>query len=116
MNWLIKEEPVRRSPPGLEWRLFKLLPWILAAGLVLLAAGAMLARLLISGGPAWQVEAAVREVDYALVGALLIFIDLLIVAAIGCVIVLIMKGPHYSADSYELPPAERPTERDSRPP
>ena len=30
MKWLVKQEPVRREPPGLEWRLLKRLPWIFA--------------------------------------------------------------------------------------
>ena len=115
-NWLTKVEPVRRAPHGLEWRLFRLLPWVLAAGLVLLASVAVLARLLHADGAPSQVAADIRLTDYALLGALFVFVDLLVVTAIGCVIVMIMKGPRYSADSYEIPDAERPADPGTRPP
>ena len=112
MEWFIKQEPVRRAPPGLEWRIFKRLPWIFIAGLVLLAAGAGLVRLTAAEGADWQVAAAIRQADFALFGALLYFIEVLLVTAIGCVLVMVMKGPHYSADSYEVPNADRPPPRE----
>jgi len=111
VNWLVKVEPVHRSPPGLEWRLLKCLPWILVGGLLLLAGGALLSRLLVAGGPSWDVAAAIRRTDFALLGALFYFLALLVITAIGCVIVIIMKGPRYSADSYEIPHADRPPDR-----
>jgi len=112
MKWLVKQEPVRREPPGLEWSLFKRLPWIFIAGLGLLVAGGGLVRLMAPEGPDWQVAAAIRRADFALLGAFLYFIELLVVTAIGCVVVMVMKGPRYSADSYEIPHADRPARRD----
>ena len=111
VKWLVKVEPVHRAPPGLEWRLLRRLPWILVGGLLVLAVGAQLSRLLVADGPSWEVAAAIRRTDFALLGALFYFIDLLMVTAIGCVIVMIMKGPRYSADSYEIPHADRPPDR-----
>lgn len=112
MNWFVKQEPVHREPPGLEWRIFRRLHWVFMAGLVLLAAGAGLVRLMAPEGPDWQVAAAIRRADFALLGALLYFIELLVVTAIGCVVVMVMKGPHYTADSYVIPHADRPLRRD----
>ena len=46
--------------------------------------------------------------DY-FVGAVLIFHwTMVITVAIGCVIVMVMKGPGYVADSYPVPHADRP--------
>lgn len=113
MKWLVKVEPVHRAPPGLEWWLLKRLPSILVGGLLLLAGGALLSRLLVADGPAWETAAAIRRTDFALLGALFYFIDLVVVTAIGCVIVIIMKGPRYAADSYEIPHADQPFDRTS---
>ena len=111
MKWLVKVEPVHRALPGLEWWLLKRLPSILVGGLLLLGGGALLSRLLVADGPSWEMAAAIRRTDFALLGALFYFIDLLVVTAIGCVIVIIMKGPRYSADSYEIPHADQPSDR-----
>jgi hypothetical protein len=107
MKWLVKQEPVRREPPGLEWRLLKRLPWIFVAGALLIGAIGLFLRHQVADGPEWKFAAAIRQADYALLGALFIFTDFLVITAIGCVIVIIMKGPHYKADAYEIPKADR---------
>lgn len=111
MKWLVKQEPVRREPPGLEWRLLKRLPWIFVGGLALLGAAMLLVRVVVDDEPGFKAAAAIRQADYAILGAAFYFVDLLIVVAIGCVIVIVMKGPHYTADSYRIPHADRPDER-----
>lgn len=117
MNWLVKQEPVRREPPGLEWRLLRRLPLIFVAGLALLGAAMLVVRAIIDEEPRFKAAAAIRQADYALLGAAFYFVDLLLVVALGCVIVIIMKGPHYVADSYTIPHADRPGPRsDDDPP
>lgn len=53
-------------------------------------------------------EKQIQQFEFALIGAAIFLATMLITLAIGCVVVLIMKGPRYSADSYPVEDAERP--------
>ena len=44
----------------------------------------------------------------ALVGLVILHWTLVLTVGIGCVIVMLMKGPAYVADPYALPDSERP--------
>ena len=50
---------------------------------------------------------------FGLVVLLMTALSLVLTVAFGCVIVMIMKGPQYTSDSYELQDADRPP-RDER--
>ena len=93
----------RRSPPGLEWALFKRLPGILVLG-TLLPAGAGL--ILWWAAPGASSAAGQRDLllwIYRLVGLVVLHWTLVLTVAIGCVIVMLMKGPGFVADAYPLP-------------
>ena len=46
--------------------------------------------------------------EFVLVGIVVLHWTLVLTAAIGCAIVILMKGPTYTADSYPMPDADRP--------
>ena len=96
----------QRSPPGLEWALFKRLPAILVLGTAL-PIGVMIAL----WWPAPVPPSAAEERDllvltYQLIGLLVLHWTLVFTVAIGCIIVWLMKGPAYVADAYPLPGGE----------
>ncbi len=110
MNWLRKVPGSRRAPAGLEWRLWRRLPWIALGGTLLPALVSLGVRLM--PAPASEVTAAkhVQIVDAVVIGALVFHWTAVVTIAIGCVIVMIMKGPAYEADSYPVPDRDAPGE------
>jgi len=97
-----------RCRPGLERAIWRKLPFALA-GCVLVPLGISLAaRLCPPDGPADQVAKATMTVDFFAVGLGLTSLIALLTVAIGCVLVMIMKGPAYVADAYHLEVAEEP--------
>jgi len=48
-------------------------------------------------------------VDYVAAGAVVLHWTLVLTLAIGCAIVMLMKGPAYVADPYELNDSDRPS-------
>lgn len=110
MNWLNKLPGFQRSPPGLEWALWQRLPRILWVGTLipgLLALGCWWAV------PEQLTSAADRDLlltCYRLLGLVMLHWTLVLTVAIGCVLVMVMKGPAYVADAYvadAYTPAER---------
>lgn len=103
-----KHQPVVRHPAGLEWTLFKKIPLLTAVGFTVI--GMLWSTALLWP---WQADTntiadLIRRIEFALIGAAIFHITMMVTLAIGCVVVLIMKGPHYSADSYPVEDAERP--------
>ncbi len=102
MNYFNKLKGFQRSPAGLEWQIWKRLPMILAVGtaLPLLAcAGAYVLDGL-------ETTRALEQFFYVMVGLVVLHWTLMLTLAIGCVIVMLMKGPAYVADAYAM---EEPT-------
>jgi hypothetical protein len=105
--------PFQRLPghrpvaPGLEWTLWKRLPAVLAWGtaLPLALAGVLWLRAptaALAGG-----HDSTLLTIYQLLGLVVLHWTLVLTAAIGCLIVRVMKGPAYVADAY--PPPGRDT-------
>jgi uncharacterized BrkB/YihY/UPF0761 family membrane protein len=95
----------QRSPPGLEWTLWKRLPLILLIGTVVPLG---LALALWWAAPGQLSGAAERELlllTYRLIGLVVLHWTLVLTLAIGCAIVLLMNGPAFVADAY--PPSQR---------
>lgn len=106
MTWLRRVTTSRSAPAGLEWQLWRRLPAILVWGLVLLASGA---AWIWWQQPVLPTPAQERDfwlVIYRLAGAAVLHATLVFTVGVGCVAVMIMKGPTFTADSY--PPADRP--------
>jgi len=96
----------RRSPHGFEWVLWKRLPAILVLGTVL-PAGTGLVLWWLAPDHATAAEASdLLRIGYQLAGLVLLHWTLVLTVAIGCIVVLVMKGPAYVADPYPPPGRE----------
>jgi hypothetical protein len=108
MDWLKKDPHSVRSAPGLEWVLWRRLPAIFAWGTALPA--------LVLAGFAWWSGPAEGQahdpdalrVQFVLIGVMVLHWSCVLTLAIGCAIVLLMKGPRYEADPYPLPDSDAP--------
>lgn len=108
VNWLQKLPGFTRSAPGLEWALWKKLPWITLAGTALPLGLVGLAWL---AAPQALTPADDRQLTqwlYMAIGVVVLHWTLVLTAAIGCVIVMLMKGPAYVADGLEVPHFDHP--------
>lgn len=108
MNWLQKIPQSVRSASGLEWTLWKKLPLIGLVGTVL----PLLCLLAMHFFSDPQASAAqdrwLQLADYFVWAVLIFHWTMVITVAIGCVIVMIMKGPAYVADSYPVSHGDKP--------
>lgn len=108
MNWLRRLPGFQRSPPGLEWALWKKLPWIALAGTALPLALVALAWLAAPEFPTPADERALTQWLFMAIGVVVLHWTLVLTTAIGCVIVMLMKGPAFVADGFEVQHTDRP--------
>ena len=98
MNYFSKLEGFQRSPAGLEWEIWKKLRLIWVTGTVL--------PLMASGGAfvldGLEYTRSVEQFFYVMVGLVILHWALVLTLAVGCVIVMLMKGPAYVADAYPM--------------
>jgi len=106
MNWLRKVEN-RRTPPGAEVKILKALPRVTLVGTLLILAVPILTRLLRSDA---ELDAAkhIKSADIFAIAAEVSLLSLAVTVAIGCVVVYIMKGPAYGADSLPVEHSDHP--------
>lgn len=102
----------RVEPPGMEMKILKLLPKVALVGTAVPALLAVLARLMINDGAAAEIAKQVRSVDIFCIASLITVWTAIVTVAIGCIVVFIMKGPAYAADSYDVSHSDRPRRRD----
>ena len=98
----------RVEPPGLEWKILKILPRVWLVGTALPVLVALLARVLIDAGSSAEVAKQLRSVDIFCIAALITIWTAIVTIGIGSFVVFIMKGPAYGADSYPISHADRP--------
>ncbi len=98
----------RRAPPGLERVIWRKLPAALFGSIFLPICLSVAMRLLPAEGTAAQVAKATKTVDFFAVGLGMTALTAVFTVAIGCIIVMVMKGPAYVADAYELNAADQP--------
>lgn len=89
----------RRAPSGLEWQVLKKIPSTLLAASLGCTCFVLLLR---SGWFGLPAEASARA-EFSSVGLLLSFWIITLTVTLGCVIVVVMKGPAYVRDAYPLP-------------
>jgi hypothetical protein len=99
----------RREPPGLERRIMARLPLFLAAGTAIPLFCYLIADLFPPSDLA--AEKYVNGVAIAAIAAALTAWTAAFTVAIGCLVVMIMKGPAYVADRYPLIDAEEPRQK-----
>lgn len=110
MSGLNKLAGFRRAPAGLEWVLFRRLPRIAIVGTALGALAVLAARLAFGPTGANDETRLLHMVEIATASLLVLHWTVVFTVAIGCVIVILMKGPAYVADGYELPDRDAPDE------
>lgn len=95
------------EPAGLERRILRALPAMLALG-TLLPALYVLALHLFAMDAAGALVSRVQMARYVATGAILLNIMVVIQVALLCGIVVMMKGHGYVADGYALPDSPAP--------
>jgi hypothetical protein len=103
MNWLKRLPGHRPTAPGLEWALWRKLPLVPVVGTVVVGTAVLLAHLFVDAEGKPAVERQLLMFDYFAIGALVLHWTAVFTVAIGCAVVLIMKGPAYEADPYPVP-------------
>ncbi|MEJ2256417.1 MAG: hypothetical protein P8X98_05325 [Woeseiaceae bacterium] len=110
MNWLRKIEN-RQTPSGMEMRILRRLPVVtLVASLAVLALPVLVRMLPVAAGLDPVKHA--RSVDIFAIATGITLLVAAFTVAIGCIIVHIMKGPAYAADSFPVSHADRPARKD----
>jgi hypothetical protein len=108
MSWLNKLPNSIRSASGFEWTLWRKLPLILLVGTALPLAVAVALHLgadsADGAGLRW-----LQTMDYVVAGLVVFHWTAVLTVAIGCVVVMLMKGPGYVADDpMELSHSDKP--------
>ena len=98
----------RRSPPGLERVIWRRLPLAFAASLLVPIGLSVGTRLFPPDGPEFVVSRTTTTVDIFAFATGLTAVTAVVTVAIGCIVVMIMKGPAYVADGYALDAADKP--------
>ena len=98
----------QRQPAGLARVVLKKIPQVLLAGFFIPLFMAIFARLFpISGTPAeiakYQISVDILSISLAFMTFTAAF-----TVTIGCIIIVLMKGPAYVADAYELEDSDQP--------
>ena len=109
--WLRQWPGFQRSPSGLEWVLWRRLPFIFLVGLSVPCAIMAVAWLLSWGDVDAATQRQLTQWIYMMVGLVILHLTLVLTLAIGCVIVMVMKGPAYVADPYFLDGSNQPLQR-----
>jgi len=113
MHGLNRLPGFKRSPPGREWALWKRLPVILALGTAVPIGLALAFWWAAPGQPTAAEERDLLLVTYKLIGLVVLHWTLVLTVAIGCAIVIVMKGPAFVADAYPPPGREQTTAGES---
>jgi hypothetical protein len=108
MNWLQKLPDSQRSPAGWEWVILKKLPIIFVGSTVVPALWYWLATLYPAPTPGESVDKYLTGVGIAAIATAITAWTAIFTVAVGCCIVVLMKGPAYVADRYPLQDADEP--------
>ena len=108
MKYLRKLPNPQRAAPGLERVLLRKLPVVLAGGTLIPLFVVIASHMWPPDGAAPDVARHLKNIDYFAIASVVTFWILCFTLFIGCIVVLVMKGPAYVADAYELSDAEEP--------
>ena len=98
----------KRCPAGLERVILKKIPQVLLAGIFVPLFMSLFARLFPSGASAEAIAKYQFSVDILAISLAFVTFTAAFTVTIGCIIVVLMKGPAYVADPYELDDADQP--------
>ena len=102
----------RREPPGLEWTILKKLPMALLGSTLVPVFLAVGGRILPYQGAAMDAAKHVKHMDITAIALAITLWTAVLTVAIGCVVVIVMKGPAYVADPYYM---EKPQQHGDEP-
>ncbi len=108
MDRFFKKLHNRSEPPGLERVILRKLPAAMVWSTLLPIALAVIARVTISNDNEIELAKQIRRVDIFAIAAGVTAWTAIFTIAIGCVVVVIMKGPAYVADAYHLEDPDNP--------
>lgn len=108
MDWFQKLPGTRRQPPGLERQILRKLPVITLAGTVIPACFALASHWSPPTGADVDVAKHLHLVETIAIATVITHWTAVLTAAIGCLVVMVMKGPAYVADRYPLMDSDRP--------
>ncbi len=98
----------QHHPAGLEWRILKMLPKIIAAGIFVPLFLSAFVRLFPFTRPEAEISKLMIGIDILSISLFFAVLSAVITVAIGCITIVLMKGPAYVADAYELNDADEP--------
>ena len=108
MNWFKKIPHHYHADSGLEWRLWRKLPLIALAGTALPLLCLALVHLMAEAAPDAAQARWIQMMDYMVGGVIVFHWSMVLTVGIGCVIVMVMKGPGYVADGYWVSHSDQP--------
>ena len=97
-----------RSPPGLERVIWRRLPLAFLGSVLIPISFSVGTRLFPPDGSDRVIAKTTAMVDICAFAAGLTAVTAVVTVAIGCIVVMIMKGPGYVADGYALDAADKP--------
>ena len=107
MAWLNKLPDSIRSASGMEWTLWRKLPLIWLVGTLLPVSAAVALHVFTNQENDAQVR-WLQTMDYVVAGVVIFHWTAMLTIAIGCVVVMLMKGPGYVADALEVSHSDKP--------
>lgn len=96
------------TPPGIERRILRLIPRSLFWGSLLIGLPSLAVRIMARASPQSVDTLLIGWVDIHVISLLVLYLTIVFTVAIGAFIVMVMKGPAYTADSYPLDETEKP--------
>jgi hypothetical protein len=108
LNWFTKLPGSHHEPPGLERRALRKLPVYLLGGTLIPLFFSVASHLVPPGGSASAVARHLKLVEILSIATVVTVWTAAFTVAIGCIVVVIMKGPAYVADRYELSDSDEP--------
>jgi hypothetical protein len=105
-----------RYPPGIEREILRKIPKYLLGSIIIPLFMVMFVRLPpIESLFTSTVEEVVKlhtTIDFLSIAIFVSVLPIIIAVTIGCIIVILMKGPAYIADAYDVDDADEPDEDD----
>ena len=98
----------QHHPAGLEWTILKTLARILFGGIIMTLFMSGFIRLFPIDGSIAEIAKHQTSIDILSISLFFAVLSAVFTVTIGCITVVLMKGPAYVADAYELEDADQP--------
>lgn len=98
----------RREPAGLERVVLRRLPLVTLAGTALCVLPALIGRWRWGGDLSAEALRALQMADIWSAATVVLWWTAVLTVALVCFVVMVMKGPAYVADRYDMPDSDRP--------